>query len=103
SPGRTGLTPLRLRLGVGERLEDGDALSERRVGVEEAVEPALVVLQRVVDAHGRRRVVELLEGLVVLLELLEGTDQAFGVAAQLDAADVGQLPPAAGTGRAYPR
>src|SRR5436853_6311555 len=35
------------RRGVGELLEDGDALGDRGVGVEEAVEPASVMLQRV--------------------------------------------------------
>ena len=54
-------------LARGDLLEGGDPLLDRRVGVVEAVVPGLVVLQRVVDAHGGGGVVHLLERLVVLL------------------------------------
>src|SRR5579884_1312851 len=40
------------RLAGLDPLEDGDPLADGRVGVEEPVVPALVVLQRVVYAHG---------------------------------------------------
>ena len=73
------------------------------MGVEEAVEPGLVVLERVVNAHGRGGVVELGEGLVVLLEFVEGADQAGRVAGELDAAHVGQLLAPARQGQADER
>src|SRR5437879_6764050 len=58
------------RLGMGYALEDGDALGDGGMRVEQAVEPALVVLEGVVDTHRRRGVVELLEWLVVLGQLV---------------------------------
>src|SRR5205807_4578871 len=45
-------------------LEGGDPLVDRGTRVEKAVEPVLVVLERAVDVHRRRGVIELLERLV---------------------------------------
>jgi hypothetical protein len=57
-------------LSLRDFLQDCDALIDRWMGVEQAMRPAFVVLQGVVDAHRRGRVVETGERLVVLLELL---------------------------------
>ena len=46
------------------------------MGVKQMMEPALVMLQRIVDAHGCRGMVELRERLVVLLQLLQCVRQS---------------------------
>jgi hypothetical protein len=38
-------------LGVGDAFQDGDALGQWRVGVEQMLESAAVMVRRVVDAH----------------------------------------------------
>jgi hypothetical protein len=70
-------------------LQSGDAFGDRGVGVKKAVEPAFVMLERVVYAHGSCGMVELCEGLVVGLELLQGADQPHRVTGQPDAAYIG--------------
>jgi len=47
----------------GDPFQRGDSLFDRRVGVEEVVEEAAVVLGGVIDAHRRHRIVELRRGL----------------------------------------
>jgi len=56
-------------------------LSARRsgVGIEKVVEPAFVVLERVIDAHGRRGVVELDERLIVGLEFFRALTSPTGL------------------------
>ena len=75
---------------VFDLLQCGDSFGDRWMGVEEVVEPGLVVLERVVYAHGRRGMVELGERLIVGLQLLQRLDQSFRIAGQLDAAHVGK-------------
>jgi hypothetical protein len=67
----------------------GDALGNRGVRVKKVMEPAFVMLERVVYAHSRGGVVELGEGFVIVLELLEGADQPHRVTGQPDAAYIG--------------
>src|ERR1043165_6518560 len=71
-------------------LQRGDALRNRRMGVEELAEEGAMVLLRVVDHQGRHCVVEALRRLVVLGDLLKRADQAGRIAGQLDAAHVGE-------------
>src|SRR6266853_4262418 len=63
--------------------QGGDPLLDRRMGIEQVVEEAAVVLRRVVDAHRRDRVVEVLHRLLIGGDLLQRADQPNRVARQV--------------------
>jgi hypothetical protein len=71
-------------------LERGDAVGDRQTGVEQPLEPPVVVAQRVVDAHSRCRVVGPRQRKIVGFQGAQRVGQACGVVGQLDAAGVGQ-------------
>ena len=57
---------------------------------QQAVIPALMVLQRIVNAHGSGGMVHLLERLIILLELFQCVQQADRIPGELHPAYVGQ-------------
>src|SRR5260370_4761765 len=71
-------------------LQCGDPLLDRRMGVEQVVEEAAVVLRRVVDAHRGDRVVEILHRLLVGGDLLQCVDQSDRVACQIHPAHISE-------------
>src|SRR5438045_9801238 len=80
----------RCRSSERDRLEERDSLLDRRMGVEEMMEPTLVMPQGVIDAHCCSRMIEAGEWFIVGPQLPQRIQQPRRVASELHAADVCQ-------------
>src|SRR5438067_8542238 len=92
-PGGASPSPTSGLLDLLYPLQGGDPLLDRRMRIPEVVEPMVVVLERVVDVHGRGGVVVLLQRLVAGRQLAQRREQAGRVAGQLHTRRVGQRLP----------